>query len=108
MSEYRLAEPALMVIFGATGDLSGRKLLPALYNLARNRLLPAGFSLIGAALDDLTQERFRAWAGEHIKEHQRTNELDPHTLEAFLHELTHLQIDLAAADGFQRIGQPLE
>ena len=46
LSEYRSADPALMVIFGATGDLSGRKLLPALYNLARNRLLPAGFALM--------------------------------------------------------------
>ena len=49
LHEYRTASPAVMVIFGATGDLSNRKLLPALYNLAKQRLLPAGFAVVGAA-----------------------------------------------------------
>ena len=107
MNEYRLAEPALMVIFGATGDLSGRKLLPALFNLARNRLLPAGFALVGAALDDLPEERFREWAGEHIREHSRTQPVEAHTLDAFLSDLTYMPIDFGAAEGFQRLSQSL-
>ena len=53
LHDYRVADPSIMVIFGATGDLSGRKLLPALYNLAKQRLLPAGFAVVGAAIDDL-------------------------------------------------------
>src|SRR5436190_17483016 len=76
LSEYRAADPALMVIFGATGDLSGRKLLPALYNLARNRLLPAGFALIGAAKEPLDDERFRALAADRIRDHSRTQPID--------------------------------
>ena len=47
LHDYRVADPAVMVIFGATGDLSGRKLLPALYNLAKQRSLPAGFAVVG-------------------------------------------------------------
>ena len=105
MSEYRSAVPVLMVIFGATGDLSGRKLLPALYNLARNRLLPAGFALIGAALDDLSEDRFREWAGEHIREHSRTQPVDAHALTAFLHDLSYMPIEFDKADGFQRLSQ---
>jgi len=66
LHDYRVAEPALMVIFGATGDLSGRKLLPALYNLAKQRLLPAGFAVVGAAIDDLTDDAFRKRASEKI------------------------------------------
>jgi glucose-6-phosphate 1-dehydrogenase len=43
----RTPEPCTMVIFGASGDLTRRKLVPALYNLARERRLPAGFSVVG-------------------------------------------------------------
>ena len=107
MNEYRLADPALMVIFGATGDLSGRKLLPALYNLSRNRLLPAGFALVGAALDDLSEEQFREWAGEHIKEHSRTQPVDPHVLKAFLRDLTYRPVNFGQAEGFQRLSKTL-
>src|SRR3979411_1139080 len=89
LSEYRSAEPALMVIFGATGDLSGRKLLPALYNLARNRLLPAGFALVGAALDDLTDDKFRELAAQHIREHSRTQPVDEQMLQAFVRDISY-------------------
>jgi glucose-6-phosphate 1-dehydrogenase len=106
-NEYRLADPALMVIFGATGDLSGRKLLPALYNLSRNRLLPAGFALVGAALDDLSEEQFRERAGEHIKEHSRTQPVDPHVLKAFLRDLTYLPVNFGQAEGFQLLSKTL-
>ena len=107
LSEYRSAEPALMVIFGATGDLSTRKLLPSLYNLARNRLLPAGFALIGAALDDLDDARFRDLAAQHIRDHSRTQPVDERTLEAFVHDLSYVRIDFGDAEGFQRLANRL-
>ena len=43
----RTPDPCAVVVFGATGDLTARKLVPALYNLARERLLPGGFSVVG-------------------------------------------------------------
>ena len=107
LSEYRSADPALMVIFGATGDLSGRKLLPALYNLARNRLLPAGFALVGAALDDTSEDRFRELAAQHIREHSRTQPVDEQTLQAFVMDLSYLHLDFGDAGGFHRLGQRL-
>ena len=45
----RIPAPCVVVIFGASGDLTKRKLVPALYNLAVSRLLPAGFSVLGVA-----------------------------------------------------------
>ena len=48
-----------MVIFGASGDLTYRKLVPALYDLAQQRLLPAGFSVIGFARRDMDDQSFR-------------------------------------------------
>jgi glucose-6-phosphate 1-dehydrogenase len=105
LSEFRAAEPALMVIFGATGDLAGRKLFPALYNLARSRLLPAGFALVGAALDDIPEEKFRELAAQHIREHSRTQPVDEQTLAAFVAELRYVHVDFE--QGFQQLAQTL-
>ena len=54
------AEPCIFIMFGATGDLMRRKLLPALYNLAEEKLLPPGFQILGVARDaKLTEAQFR-------------------------------------------------
>ena len=62
----RPEEPCAFVIFGASGDLTSRKLVPALYNLACQDLLPAGFAVLGFAMtpmdDDSFRERMREWA----------------------------------------------
>ncbi|MEB2314237.1 MAG: glucose-6-phosphate dehydrogenase [Sorangiineae bacterium] len=68
--------PAALVIFGASGDLTGRKLLPGIYNLARNRLLPSGFALVGFARRPLSDEAFRARMLEQVEAHSRHRPLD--------------------------------
>src|SRR5450756_291088 len=83
LHDYRVGEPCLMVIFGATGDLSGRKLLPALYNLSKQRLLPAGFAVVGAAIDDMTDDSFRKHASERITHFSRRHRVDQRLLVAF-------------------------
>ena len=57
--QERVPEPHVMVIFGAGGDLSKRKLIPALYTLARERLLPGGFAMLGTANRDMNDKAFR-------------------------------------------------
>lgn len=54
------AGPCLMTIFGASGDLTKRKLIPALYNLLRGNYLPENFAVVGFAVDAMTNEQFRA------------------------------------------------
>jgi glucose-6-phosphate 1-dehydrogenase len=66
-----LPQPSTFVIFGATGDLSRRKLLPALYNLAPDGLLPASFAVLGVALDDLDDANFRTLAQEGVMRFSR-------------------------------------
>src|SRR5438876_405406 len=61
-----LPQPSTFVIFGAAGDLSRRKLLPALYNLAVDGLLPASFAVLGVGLDDLDDATLRAFAQEGV------------------------------------------
>ena len=51
--------PCVMVVFGATGDLTQRKLVPALYNLERAQLLPDHFAVLGVAIDELPEDEFR-------------------------------------------------
>ncbi|WP_119730696.1 glucose-6-phosphate dehydrogenase [Thermomonospora amylolytica] len=68
----RVAGPSVLVLFGVTGDLSRKKLLPAIYDLANRGLLPPGFSLIGFARREWAHQDFRQVAYESVKEHART------------------------------------
>src|SRR5205085_582961 len=66
------AAPCVMVIFGVTGDLTKRKLLPALCNLAQDNLLPQQFAIVGFATNDYTTEGFRKMLGEEIPKYAPT------------------------------------
>src|SRR5258708_24026144 len=55
----RAAGACAMVLFGAAGDLTKRKLIPSLFNLVKANLLPKDFALLGVSVDDLTLEQFR-------------------------------------------------
>lgn len=68
----RIAGPSSLVIFGITGDLASKKLLPAIYDLTNRGLLPPGFTLVGFARRDWSHEDFRDVAKESVKEHCRT------------------------------------
>ncbi|MDO9019453.1 MAG: glucose-6-phosphate dehydrogenase [Deltaproteobacteria bacterium] len=72
----RLPAPTVVVIFGATGDLTRRKLMPALYNLALARLLPPGFSVLGVARRPWSDDDFRAEQRAGAAEFSRTRPLD--------------------------------
>jgi glucose-6-phosphate 1-dehydrogenase len=62
------SSPCVMVIFGAAGDLTKRKLLPALYNLKANGLLPREFAIVGVARKDMTHEEFREEQSRDIRQ----------------------------------------
>jgi glucose-6-phosphate 1-dehydrogenase len=71
LSKHRGAQPTCVVIFGASGDLAARKLLPALYNLAVDSLLPADFHLIGFGRKPVPDAEFRTQAAADIKKFSR-------------------------------------
>jgi glucose-6-phosphate 1-dehydrogenase len=66
-----LAQPTNLAIFGATGDLANRKLLPALYNLAHEGALPERFNLVGISRTEMTDEEFREMATKAVKQFSR-------------------------------------
>ncbi|MDY7527835.1 MULTISPECIES: glucose-6-phosphate dehydrogenase [Cryobacterium] len=74
-SDYRLnriAGPSSLVIFGVTGDLSRKKLMPAVYDLANRGLLPPGFALVGFARRDWDDEDFSQVVHDSVKQYART------------------------------------
>ena len=68
----RIAGPSSLVIFGVTGDLSRKKLMPAVYDLANRGLLPPGFALVGFARRDWADQDFGAQVKEAVKQYSRT------------------------------------
>ena len=80
--------PTSLVIFGATGDLARRKLLPAIYNLARDGMLPDRFRLIGVSRAELSDRDFRAMAAEAIRAGSRRPP-DPAVLERLLEDASY-------------------
>ena len=78
----RTADPCVMVIFGATGDLTKRKLFPALYNLAKENFLPENFAIIGVARQEMETAEFRRKIVGDLKEFAQ-NPLDKNLVKWF-------------------------
>ena len=68
----RVAGPCVLVMFGVTGDLARKKLMPAVYDLANRGLLPPGFSFVGFARRDWEDEDFAQVTYQAVKEYART------------------------------------
>jgi glucose-6-phosphate 1-dehydrogenase len=95
-----------MVIFGASGDLTKRKLIPALYNLARDNLLSRQFAVVGTSRSPMTNEDFRAKLTQEIKEFA-TAPLDPDLWEWFARRLYYLPGDGQDPTTYQRLQELL-
>ncbi|HEV8670885.1 MAG TPA: glucose-6-phosphate dehydrogenase [Candidatus Limnocylindria bacterium] len=86
----RTPEPACLVIFGASGDLTARKLIPALYNLALQRLLPVSFAVIGAARRQMTAQDFRSELHDAVAEHSRTRPINEDVWATFARSIDYV------------------
>jgi glucose-6-phosphate 1-dehydrogenase len=82
------AAPCAIVIFGASGDLTKRKLLPSLYNLGAYHLLPAHFSIIGVARRPLSDDIFRDQLGKDLAE-LGTQPVDPNLWSKFRERISY-------------------
>src|SRR5881394_4082519 len=81
--------PTTLVIFGATGDLARRKLLPAIYNLAHEGALPERFNLVGAARREMSDEQFREMAARAVRAFSR-HPPDEQVLERLLEHASYV------------------
>ncbi len=99
---------ATVVIFGATGDLAGRKLLPALYNLWHAGYLPERIAVVGAARRPLEQNEFRQAMCEALKEHSRTGHGDSDSCDPFVSNIYYQQVRFDHPEDYRRLNQRLD
>jgi glucose-6-phosphate 1-dehydrogenase len=111
----RTAEPCTMVIFGATGDLTRRKLMPALYNLALERLLPHGFSVIGFSRPDITGSdshdplaAFRDRFKSSVNAFSRRRPIEPAVWQAFADDTDWVPGEFTKPADYQALRRKLE
>ncbi len=97
------AEPCVVVIFGATGDLTHRKLMPGLYNLALDRRLPAGSSLVGFARRPYTDETFRADMLDAAREFSRQQPYRPAVGDGYGEGIRYVQASFDDPAGYERL-----
>ena len=100
-------EPCAMVLFGATGDLAARKLVPALYNLAREGLLPAAFSLLCFGRQQKTDEQFRTKMLEEVNKHSRLGPVLPEVWKDFGRTIGYHVANLDDPAGYESLKQRL-
>jgi glucose-6-phosphate 1-dehydrogenase len=99
----KAAGPCVLVLFGAAGDLTKRKLIPALFNLVRARLLPDNFAVMGVSVDDLTLEAFRSQVSEFLPPGDATAD----RLEWLRERVFYERGDFADANTFTRLKERL-
>src|SRR5580704_1153482 len=100
-------DPCAMVIFGASGDLTRRKLIPALYNLAKNDLLSHDFAVIGVARSPMSSEDYRKKVSEDIQQFA-TAKVDPDIWEWFVRRMHYLSGDMGAKNLYLQLKDLLD
>jgi glucose-6-phosphate 1-dehydrogenase len=104
--QLQVADPCAFVIFGATGDLTKRKLLPALYHLGDNKVLPKDFCLIGTGQDNRSHEDYRKELVEDFKTFV-TDHPDESLIKWFTERTYFLQADFGDASAYRRLAELL-
>ncbi|MBW0145677.1 glucose-6-phosphate dehydrogenase [Sphingomicrobium clamense] len=97
-----------LLLFGATGDLSRRMLLPSLYGLYADGLLPEDVTIIGTARSQLDDEQFREQAHEALREHLPEDFYAKDTADGFVERLSYQAIDATTIDGYQELASRID
>ena len=100
---HRPASPCAVVIFGASGDLTSRKLMPSLYNLALTDLLPSQFSIVGVARRPLSEDQFRTAMRSAVDRFSRRAPVSASVWETFGSRVSYVSGDLGDAATYERL-----
>ena len=103
----KVIAPAAMVIFGVSGDLTSRKLMPALYDLAVGQPLPEGFSIVGVSHRDWSDEEFRQKMREAVTAGSHTPVTDD-SWDGFAKGLSYVQGDFADPETYRKLEEQLK
>jgi len=108
LEQERVPDASCLVIFGASGDLTQRKLIPALYSLAHDGLLPSGQTIIGFARPEFTDDAFRMAMREACNKHARTRPVDDAVWDHFAKGLFYVSGDFSEPEAYTRLRRRLE
>jgi glucose-6-phosphate 1-dehydrogenase len=97
----RIPDPCVLVIFGASGDLTRRKLIPAIFDLARQGLLPHSFTIVGVARTPMDNDSFRAFLNASMKEFGHLQESDSVLWDDFARGLFYVPMDPSLSQGYE-------
>src|SRR2546423_11022311 len=103
----RPQDSCVFVIFGASGDLTGRKLIPALYNLHCQKLLPPGLAVLGYAFTDWDDKSFSAKMKEWVSQSGEVAKFSENDWSTFEPKLHYMQGDFEHADGYKKLEERL-
>ncbi len=98
----------ILVIFGASGDLTYRKLIPAVYDLHKTNLLPDKFAVLGASRTELSDDKFRDKMKEGIKKYSNYKNDDGNVVDEFLKHLSYIPLDTENPEDFKILKNHIE
>ncbi len=101
-------DPCIIVIFGASGDLTARKLMPAIYNLKKDGQLPTNFACCGFARREKSCDEFRNEIKEAIKKYSRAQDLDENLWNIFSSHIYYFQSNFDDDNGYQKFNEYLK
>ena len=104
----KVLDPCVLVIFGATGDLTARKLFPALYNLQREGQLPSQFACVGFARRDKSNEQFRHEMHDAVNQFSRVKPVDENLWSNFSNQIYYHISEFHQDEGYESLRQLLE
>lgn len=102
------SEPCILVIFGATGDLTARKLMPAIYNLAKEKMLPSQFACVGFARREQSQDVFKEQMHQGVAQFSRTQPIDETLWKNFSQNLFYHPSNFDDDAGYQALDKFLK
>ncbi len=104
----RNPDPCVMVIFGASGDLTERKLIPALFYLSREKLLPENFSVIGCAKTGYTSDTFRDKMRDGVRKYLRLSPSDEAAIDGFVQKVHYISGDFGTLPAFNTLKDKMD
>ncbi|HXG64916.1 MAG TPA: glucose-6-phosphate dehydrogenase [Blastocatellia bacterium] len=104
----RTADPCTVIIFGASGDLTKRKLVPALYRLTQERLLPAEFAIVGFSRSKMSHDEFRNKMKDAVATFSEAKRVDEAVWQSFAQGIFYLPGDIGNPESYKQMGELLD
>src|ERR1051325_6420614 len=105
--ERKAVEPCAIIIFGASGDLTARKLIPAFYHLYKEKAMPADFRIVGFARREKTDASWRDELRQALDEFSRTKPVEDKVWGEFSQHIFYCRGDITDAQGYTNLQQRL-